>query len=458
MRALVVATLAVFSGCAHHPQNKPLNKIDSSAGYRFKNLSKDDNSDSLQIFIAMSGGGMRATALSYGVLEELARTEIVWEGQKKRMLDEVDYISAVSGGSFTAAYYALHHDRIFKDFEKDFLNRNVQADLVWRLASPKNWVRLSSPAFNRSDMAAEYYDERIFRGATYGDLLKQRRKPFLALNATDMSLGSSFQFTQEHFDFLGSDITCFPIARAVAASSAFPILLSPITLNNYAGTVDCTRPEWMKAALTNRLERSRRSIRARELESYQNVSNHPYLHLLDGGLSDNLGLRGPFEDIALKGGMWEKIDGELDPSTMRKLAIIVVNSATRRDKGWDRRQYPPSAVQVTVALGTVPMNRYSFDTMELLKQSIAEWQQDWNFHNASLGNRADSPGGTFKIYLIEVTLDLLPDQTERGCLEELPTSFSLPRDATKRLRIAGGTLLRESKDFKELIEDIRAGR
>jgi len=457
MAAMAVA-LALISGCAHYPQNEPLKKTDPSAGYRFKNLSKDENSDSLQIFIAMSGGGMRATALSYGVLEELARTEIVWEGQKKRMLDEVDYISAVSGGSFTAAYYALHHDRIFTDFEKDFLDRNVQSDLAWRLSSPKNWARLFSPDFSRSDIAAEYYDEKMFHGATYGDLLEQRRKPFLALNATDMSLGSSFQFTQEHFDFLGSDITCFPLARAVAASSAFPILLSPITLNNYGGTVDCQRPEWMKAALTNRMERSRRSIRARELESYQNVSNHPYLHLLDGGLSDNLGLRGPFEDIAVKGGMWEKIDGELDPSTMRKMVIIVVNSATRRDKGWDRRKHPPGAVQVTVALGTVPMNRYSFETMELLKQSVGEWQQDWDFHNASLAGRADSPGATFKIYLVEVAFDFLSDQTERACLEELPTSFSLPREATKRLRIAGGNLLRESDGFKELLEDIRAGR
>ena len=106
---------------------------------------------------------------------------------------------------------------------------------------------------------------------------------------------------------------------------------------------------------------------------------HPYLHLLDGGLSDNLGLRGPFEDIAAKGGVWEKITDDLDPETIRKMVIIVVNSATPRDKGWDQRQQPPRAVQVAVALGNVPMQRYSFDTLELLKESVAEWQKDWNF-------------------------------------------------------------------------------
>ena len=160
--AVGFAVIVLACGCAHYPANERLKNSDSSAGYRFKNLSKTDNTDSLQIFLAFSGGGMRATALSFGVLEELARTEIVWEGQSKRMLDEVDYISAVSGGSFTAADFAGHRDRIFTDFEKDFLNRNVQSDLAGRLFSPRNMVRLSSSAFNRSDMAAKYYDEKLF--------------------------------------------------------------------------------------------------------------------------------------------------------------------------------------------------------------------------------------------------------------------------------------------------------
>ena len=63
----------------------------------------------------------RAASLSYGVLEELARTEIEIHGTKRRLLDEVDMISSVSGGSFTAAYYALFGDRIFEYFEGCFL-------------------------------------------------------------------------------------------------------------------------------------------------------------------------------------------------------------------------------------------------------------------------------------------------------------------------------------------------
>ena len=50
----------------------------------------------------------------------------------------------------------------------------------------------------------------------------------------EMDLGARFEFTQEQFDPICSDLQPMKIARAVAASSAFPILLTPITLRNYA--------------------------------------------------------------------------------------------------------------------------------------------------------------------------------------------------------------------------------
>src|SRR5260221_7753184 len=155
---LLIAALLLAGGCAHYPANARLTHGDASCGYRFRNLAHPGNSDSLQVFLAFSGGGTRAAALSYGVLEALAHTEIVWEGQRRRLLDEVDFITAVSGGSFTAAYYALYGDAIFTDFEQKFLSRNIQRQMFWRFCSPLNWVRLASPYFNRSDLAAEFYD------------------------------------------------------------------------------------------------------------------------------------------------------------------------------------------------------------------------------------------------------------------------------------------------------------
>jgi NTE family protein len=75
------------------------------------------------LLLAFSGGGTRAAALSYGVLRELRDTRVVVRGQETRLLDEVDVITSVSGGSFTSAYYGLFGDRIFEDYEQRFLRR-----------------------------------------------------------------------------------------------------------------------------------------------------------------------------------------------------------------------------------------------------------------------------------------------------------------------------------------------
>jgi len=447
------AAILLGDGCAHYPENARLKHYDPQSGYRFRNLSHPGNSDSLQVFLAFSGGGTRAAALSYGVLEELARTQIVWEGQSRRLLDEVDYISAVSGGSFTAAYYALYGDRIFADFEDRFLKQNIQRQLVGRLFSPLYMGRLASPYFNRSDMAAEFYDRHLFDGKTFADLLKRNRRPFLSLNATDMSLGASFQFTQEHFDYLCSDISTFPIARAVAASAAFPILLSPITVNNYGGSCGCVEPAWMVSALTNRQERTRRTVKALELRSYENAAEHPYLHLLDGGLTDNLGLRGPFEDIVAKGGIRNKIQDDLNPNLVSKLVMIIVNAAFRGDRGWDHHRQSPSIAQVTVALGTVPMNRYSFETLELLKQNVKQWEKEWNDGNQAAADpqRALPP---LQIHVVEVSFDDLQDDAERAYFAKLPTSFNLPPGAVTRLKAVAGKLLNQSETYRALLHDL----
>jgi len=453
---LILTAAFALAGCAHYPVNAPLTHAAPQEGYRFKNLSNAGNSDSLQIFLAFSGGGTRAAALSYGVLEELARTEVVWEGQQRRLLDEVDYISAVSGGSFTAAYYALHGDGIFTDFEKKVLDRSLQSALIWRLCSPINWFRLASPYFNRSDMAAEYYDRHIFNGATFDDLLKRNRRPFLSLNATDMSAGSTFQFTQEQFDYLCSDISNFPISRAVAASAAFPILLSPITINNYGGSCGFVEPAWMS---TNHNARTRGAMRVKELQAYQNSVEHPYLHLLDGGLSDNLGLRGPFEDIAAKGGFRSKVGDDLNPSLVRRMVLIVVNASFKKDRNWDRHKRPPSAVQVTLALGSVPMNRYSFDTLQLLKDSVREWEREWNERNLSDAAKAGDPVSRppqIKIYTIEVNFDDIQDDEERKRIKSLPTAFKLPPEAVRRVRAVAGKLLNQSEGYRALLHDLDA--
>src|SRR4051812_33188153 len=116
---LMAALLA--SGCAHYQSlNVPLDSLDSNRGYRFQSVAPHASSDDLLLMLGFSGGGTRAASLSYGILEELARTAVGDAPAQHRLLDDVGIISSVSGGSFTAAYYGLYGDRIFSEFEPRF--------------------------------------------------------------------------------------------------------------------------------------------------------------------------------------------------------------------------------------------------------------------------------------------------------------------------------------------------
>ena len=162
----LAALVSMASGCATRPTNRALDRIDVHQGYRPETHLSAKRLADTQILITFSGGGTRAAAFAYGVLEELRRTFVDVQGQSIRILDEVDFITGVSGGSFTALAYGLYGDRLFDEYEQRFLKRDVQSALVQRILSPVSWGRLASSGVGRSEVAADYYDEILFEGAT----------------------------------------------------------------------------------------------------------------------------------------------------------------------------------------------------------------------------------------------------------------------------------------------------
>lgn len=441
--AATLGLLLLFSGCAHYPVNAKLERHDPQSGYRLETLAPDDNSGSLLVVLAFSGGGTRAAALAYGVLEQLAQTGIVWEGRRKRLLDEVDIISAVSGGSYTAAYYALYRERLFTDFERDFLKRDVQGEIARKILAPANLVRSSSLQFGRIDLVAEYLDEKIFHGATFGDLQRLGR-PFILINASDMSLGTRFEFTQDQFDLLCSDLAPYLLAHAVAASSAVPIALSPLTLRNYAGECDYREPDWVPQALNDRAASARRFYKASELRSYLDRTRRPYIHLLDGGISDNTGLRGLLDRILAERNP-QRLTRALGAPALRKVVLIMVSAETRPDLSLDRVGAVPTVFQVIRNVKDIPINRYSFETTELFKAQIEDrvWRQG---------------GQETEFYLAEVTLEAITDENERERYMSIPTSFALPAATVDELRQLARRLLTDSPDYRRLLRDLGTGK
>ena len=189
---LVAALIVLLGGCATRPINPPITQTEPTAGYRFETRQGNIKDKENIVVLAFSGGGTRAAAFSYGVLEFLRKTEVVGPtGNKRRLLDSVNIISGVSGGSFTALAYGLYGDKLFVDYEQRFLKRDVQGEIVARFLSPTNWGALWATGWGRSELAAQLYDEFLFNGATFGDLTRVGG-PMILASATDISTGSRF--------------------------------------------------------------------------------------------------------------------------------------------------------------------------------------------------------------------------------------------------------------------------
>jgi NTE family protein len=394
-----------------------------------------ENSPSMLMILTFSGGGTRSAALSYGVLEELKRTQVTIEGEKRRLLDEVDLISSVSGGSFTAGYYGLFGDRIFEDFETKFLKKNIQGALIRRtFLNPVNWLRLFSGTFGRSDLAAEYYDEHVFDGGTFKDLAA-RRGPLVVMNATDMTYGTRVGFTQDTFDVMCSDLSRFPVARAAAASSAVPMVLSPITLRNYAGTCGFKMPEAFEKKMKEGNLSERQFYLANDIAVYLDSEKKPYIHLVDGGVSDNLGLRAILDRVILRGSIWGAFKGT-PMEKAQKVVFVVVNAETEPDTKWDKFEAVPPFGAMLSSYSSISIERYNEETIALLKESVKSWADEIRTQRCRGGNVSTEPGacGDIRFYVVEVKFDALRDEAERLCFKRLPTSFKLTPEEVDKLR------------------------
>jgi NTE family protein len=459
----IVATILIalqLGGCATRPVNPPIEHFDPATQYSFQRPT--DNPEGRQYFImlAFSGGGTRAAAFSYGALETLRDMEITTRsGRKLRALDEVDVITGISGGSFTALAFGLYGDKLFDEYEKRFLKRDVQGQLVSRTLNPFNWGALWSTGWGRSELAANFYDEILFNGATFADL--KRDGPQIYVGATDLAEGTRILFNQQNFDVMCSDLSKFRLARAAAASSAVPVLLSSITIDNYGGTCDFRFPAWTKLFLDNPnppRPAARTLKRLQEMENYADRTKRPYLHLVDGGVSDNIGMRGGLDVLATFESLHTAgIPTPLD--SVHNFFIFIVNSLATPPNDWDMHEDPPGTFDVLIKATGTPIDRYSYDTVETLKDMQARWDTLRGVRDIIKPVAGTNPKLDFilrvpaaDIHVIDVSFAVLKDPAERDYLNRLPTSFVLPDEAVDRLRAAARAAILESPEIRELMK------
>ena len=468
-RTLLTTSFAVLlglAGCASRPVNPPIKQVDPEGGYTFQSRQKHFKSQDTLVVLAFSGGGTRAAAFSYGVLEFLQKTEIVAAtGERLRLIDAVDMITGVSGGSFTALAYGLYGDKLFDDYEQRFLKRDVQGDLLARSLSPKYWSEYIGGTAGRSELAANYYDEILFNGATFGDL-DRGDGPFISASATDISTGTRVPFNQAVFNLLCSDLNAIKLSRAAAASSAVPVVLSTVTLNNYGGSCNYDLPPWVKlfTESDNPPRPAARAIRElKEAEALADGVNRPYLHLVDGGISDNVGMRGVLDALQLL----EALHAAGKPTPLdrvKRIVVIVVNSLSSPPTAWDLSEQGPGMVDVLLKSSGVPIDHYSYEAVELLKDISARWDTARRIRDLA-GCSKDPKASPVcdavrvpqaKLYAIDVSFPALSDKAELAYLNEQPTTFVLPPEAVDRLRAAAGKIISESPEFRRLLKETGA--
>jgi NTE family protein len=313
-------------------------------------------------------------------------------------------------------------------------------------------------------LAAQLYDEILFKGATFGDL-DRGDGPLILASATDISNGGRVVFQQPIFNIFCSDLDAVRLSRAAAASSAVPVVLSTVTINNYGGTCNNVLPPWITAFRdsANPPRPAARAIRElKDAETYTDSVHHPYIHLVDGGVSDNVGMRGVLDALNFLEALRDAgLPTPLDH--VRRIVVMVVNSLSSPPTNWDESENGPGTMEVLLKATGVPIDHYSYEAVELLKDIAARWEKARQVRDlAGCSTNKDSPvcAGVrppeAEVYAIDVSFAALPDKAERDYLNQQPTSFVLPAEAVDRLRAAAGTIILASPELQRLLKEAGA--
>lgn len=459
--ALAACAFLLVGGCASTRPwvNAPL-AADGGAA-RTATLDAARRDPSTLVAVTLSGGGARAAAFGYGVLRELRDTPCCWNDRGSNLLDAVDVVSGVSGGSIVAAYLAAFGAEGLERFESEFLRQDVQDGLLGSLFDVGNLFELTSPWFGRSELLVRRLDA-LYRGRTFADVARRPRHPQLVVTATDLSLGAGFEFTAAQFELICSELGSVPLAVAVAASSAVPLLLTPITLRNHRA--DCPLPPaaWTTAAAVPTKAPATGDFRSRLLRaqatSYLDAARRPYIHLVDGGLSDNLGVRRLLEH-ALAGGDLRSSFAEvrIPPGSVRRLVLVSVNAERDPAHRIDTSDRVPSTLDVVDALLFGAGSRATVETQEWLADVARLWRDTLQSGGGERLLSAFAPDA--EIHLIEVNLRDAPNDAARPLLLQVPTALSIGDAEVTSLVEAGRSVLRRSSGFRALrrsLEDAAA--
>ena len=409
----------------------------------------------VMIGLSFSGGGTRAAAFAHGVMEQLADTPFIVRGEQSNLLQQVKFVSGVSGGSVTAAYFGLHGERALEDFRERFLIQNAEANLRTSV-NPQNLFRILEGGVNDSSGFPKWLDENLFFGATFEQLNRPGR-PRIFINASDIFNQGPFIFVPMTFNAFCSDLNAYPLASAVAASAAVPVVFAPIVIKTYAQNCNAPMPAWATGSNSNPDAPAIQRGFATSLSRYRS-GEIQYIKLLDGGITDNLGLQGfllaresattPFGPMT-----------EENAVRIRELAMFVVNAGQGPRGDWVDTVEGPTGKELFAAVTDTFLASGERNSLDALRLSMSRWQEALiNYRCRLPRSRVRELRGSLsgwncrdlKIRVTEVGLEAL-DPATQNAFEQVETRFTLPTDQVDLVISAGRQALARNALYQGLL-------
>jgi len=455
----VIACSALLVACAQVIHNDPINQpllqgIPPSAEL---GSGVETYYDDTVVALSFSGGGTRAAAFSYGVLTAFDETPT--PGRSTSLLNRIDFVTGVSGGSVLAAYYGLKKRAALADFKQRFLLRNAEENLQMNL----NLLSIAKGlqgGINDPNLFPKWLDDNLFEHATFKTLLYQRR-PYIWINASDIYDRTPFVFGRVLFGALCSDLANYPISMAVAASAAVPVVFAPVVIQGYPGGCAVPLPDWV--------HRVRRDPNAPPLlrnfadAMYRYHSGEVrYVKLLDGGIVDNYGLAG-FTIARLAS---NTPYGPLQPEEgvkLRRMLFLVIDSGRAPSGTWSQTVEGPSGANLITAASDTATESGAVGSYSSFQNTMSDWQEalvDWRCKlSAADRHRYGAPPGwncrDVKIFVGRVAFDQL-DPQRAAALNAVETAFKLPPEQVEMVISAGHDALKSNTVFRSFLGSLGA--
>ncbi|NTT84702.1 patatin-like phospholipase family protein [Tabrizicola fusiformis] len=454
----LVFCLALLAGCA--AWNRPINQALQGENAALVDVTPESiGKGELYVGLAFSGGGMRASAFAYGMLEEL-RAQGAVTGTPNGLLDDVRLVSGVSGGSVTAAQFGLYGPAGLTGYRERYLVTNAEKYMANSPFNPVTIVKGLAGGANGRKTFARYLDEVLFKGATFGDL-RARSKIKTWINATDMANNTPFLFSPETFDALCSDLSKLPISEAVAASAAFPLVFTPVVLEAHQGDCGYKEPDWLTAARNNPEATAAMKAQGRALESYANPEEVKYVKLLDGGITDNFGTTGLAVERARAQAPYAPMTPE-EAVRMKRMLFLVANAGVEADYGWTQKIPGPGGVGLGMSIATASMSAATRSGYDAMRGELRQWEAELIEWRCALppgevrrlrGTLDGWDCSDLKLFIGQASFEGVPADMRKK-LNKVPTRLKLKTEEVDLVIEAGRLATRATPEFNGFLASL----